>query len=90
MAKRKPVPSYEEAVRDARDRAFRKLRGLFELHFSMLGSYASAEKPDAELRLRLLNNREAVMDLVDAMLPTPGVPLGLALVEDEAEPDTVH
>jgi hypothetical protein len=62
---------------------FRKFRASCELHWSMTASYATAEKPDAELQRRFLNTRRAILDLVADMLPTPGVPLAL---EDEAEP----
>jgi hypothetical protein len=86
MPKRTP----EQDVRDARERAFRRLKSLLELHWSMLGSYVAAERPDPELRRRLLNTRWSILELVADMLPTPGVPLAL---EDEAakdRPPSVH
>jgi hypothetical protein len=72
----------ERATRDARDRVFRRLRGLIENHWSMAASYATAEKRDVELGRRLLNSRATILELIDSALPTPA--LGPLLEESKA------
>jgi hypothetical protein len=57
-----------------REQVFRELKSLLDLYWSLCGSWVVCDRSNAtELRLRMLNTRETVMALVEALMPNPGV-----------------
>jgi len=68
--KRRPDP--EQRRRDMREKALREFSGLFDLYWSMCGSWCACAGSDAELQRRMLDTRAHVIALVCAMMPLPG------------------